>query len=127
MQNETEETTEEYKLQLNDDKFIGSLPFLTDISNHLFIINMKLQGKKQNKSQLVERIEGFCKKLNVLFRAFLQRYKITHFPSCSVLLGEEKSIDFSSLFEKMGEISDEFNDGFADFDLLKAKVELVNN
>ena len=42
--------TEKYQLQLSDDKFIGLLTFLTDISTHLNILNMKLQGKKQNIS-----------------------------------------------------------------------------
>ena len=35
LHNETEGTTEEYQLHLSDDKFIGSLAFLTDISNNL--------------------------------------------------------------------------------------------
>ena len=45
---ETEETNEEYQLQSRDDKFISSLAFLTNISNNLNILNMKLQGKKYN-------------------------------------------------------------------------------
>ena len=43
---ETEGTTEEYQLQSRDDKFIGSLAFLTNINNHLNILNVKLQCKK---------------------------------------------------------------------------------
>ena len=71
-------------------------------------------------------IESFRKKF-VLFRASLQRNDVTHFVSCNELLGEEKSIDFSAFFEKICEISDEFNDRFANADLLKAKVEIFNN
>ena len=40
---------------------------------------------------------------------------------------KETNIDFSAFFEKIGEISDVFNDRFADFDLLRANVELFNN
>ncbi|XP_076817402.1 general transcription factor II-I repeat domain-containing protein 2-like [Clavelina lepadiformis] len=126
LQNEIEGTTETYQIQLSDDKFIGSLAFLTDISNHFNILNMKLQGKKQNISQLVGHIEGFRKKL-VLFKASLQRNDATHFPACSEVLGERKSIDFSAFSNKIGDIIDEFNDRFADFDLLKAQMELFNN
>ena len=49
--NETEGTTEEYQIRLSDNKLIGSLAFLTDISNHLNILNVKLKGKKQQQQQ----------------------------------------------------------------------------
>lgn len=118
--------TTEYVIQLNDDKFIGSLAFLTDITNHLNILNLKLQGRKQNISQLVGYVEGFCKKL-LLFKTSLQRNDATHFPSCCELLGEGKNIDFITFSEKIGDIIDEFSSRFADFDSLKAELELFNN
>jgi len=34
---------------------------------------------------------------------------------------------FSAFSEKFGDICDEYNDRFADFDLLKTQVELFNN
>ena len=68
-------TTEEYQLQLRNDKLIGLLAFLIVISNHLNVLNIKLVGP----------IEDFHKKL-VLFWASLQRNDATHFPSCSELL-----------------------------------------
>ena len=63
----------------------------------------------------------------MLFRASLQRNDATYFPLCSELLAEGISIDFSAFFEKIDEMSDEFNDGFADFDLLKENVEVFYN
>ena len=38
-----------------------------------------------------------------------------------------KNIDFSAFSKIFRDISDEFNDRFADFDLLKAKVGIFNN
>ena len=87
---------------------------------------MKLQGKKQNISLFVAHIEGFRKKF-MLLRASLQRNDATHFSPCSELLGEEKNFDFSVFFEKIFEISDEFNDTFANFDLLNTKAEVFSN
>ena len=81
---------------------------------------------KQNVSQLVGRIEGFRKKL-VLFKISLLRNNATHFPLCSELLGEGKSIDFSAFSEKIDKIIGDFNRRFVDFNLLKAKVELFCN
>ena len=62
-----------------------------------------------------------------MFCLGLQRNDATHFPSCSKLLCEEKSIDFFAFLEKIVEISDEFINKFSDFNLLKEKVELFNN
>ena len=126
LQSEKEATTKKYQIQSSDDKFIGSLAFLTDISNHLNMLNVKLQVKKQFISQLVGHIEGFHKKL-VLFKASLQKNDASHFPSCCELLGEGTRIDFCAFSRKIGEVTDEFNRRFADFDLLKTKLELFSN
>ena len=98
-------TTKEYQIQLSDVKFIGSLAFLIGISNHLNMVNVKLQGKKQFISQLVGHIEGFRKKL-VLFKASLQKKDASHFPSCCELLGEGTRIDFCAFSTKIGEVTD---------------------
>ena len=102
------------------------MAFLTDISNHLNMLNVKLQGKKQFISQRVGHIEGFRKKL-VLFKASLQKNDASHFPSCCELLGEGTKIDFCAFSTKIGEVTDEFNRRFVDFDLLKTKLELFSN
>ena len=57
----------------------------------------------------------------------MQKNDATHFPSCCELIGEGTKIDFCAFSAKIGEITDEFNRRFADFDLLKTKLELFNN
>ena len=57
----------------------------------------------------------------------MQKNDDAHFPLCSELLGEGKSIYFSAFSKKIGKIIDEFNRRFADFDLLKAKAEIFSN
>ena len=90
------------------------------------MLNLKLPGKKQFISQLVEHIEGFCQKL-VLFKASLQKNDISHFPSCCELIGEGTRIDFCAFSTKIGKVTNEFNRRFADFDLLKTKLEFLSN
>ena len=126
LQSETEATTKEYQIQLSHDEFIGFLAFLTDISNHLNMLNLKLQGKKQFISQLVGHIGGFREKL-VLFKASLQTNDASYFPSCCELIGEGTRVDFCAFCTKIGEVTNEFNRRFADFDLLKTKLELFSN
>ena len=48
-------------------------------------------------------------------------------PSCCELIGEGTKIDFCAFSAKIGEVTDEFNRRFADFDQLKTKLELFNN
>ena len=43
------------------------------------------------------------------------------------MIGEGTKIDFCAFSAKIGEVADEFNRRFADFDLLKTKLELFNN
>ena len=55
----------------------------------------------------------------------MQRNDATLCSPCGNLFAEEKSVDFSA-FVKFCEITDKFNDTFANFDLLKAKMEVSN-
>ena len=43
------------------------------------------------------------------------------------MIGEGTKIDFCAFSAKIGEATDKFNRRFADFDLLKTKLELFNN
>jgi hypothetical protein len=74
--------------------FICSLTFPADLTSHLNVLNLNLQGKGLNISQLVSHIEGFHKKLK-LFEDALQKKDTTHFPSCQQLKESENYfIDF---------------------------------
>jgi len=61
--------------------FMKSLAFLTDLTSHLNILNLKLQGRGQNICQLFSNIEGFRKKLEI-FKNALENNDTTYFPSC---------------------------------------------
>ena len=43
------------------------------------------------------------------------------------MIGEGTRIDFCAFSTKIGEVTNEFNRRFADFDLLKTKLELFSN
>lgn len=63
----------EYHKKLEESQFLKNLDFLRDLTTHLNVLNLKLQGKNQNISHntlsnlclfLNGHIEGFCKKLD---------------------------------------------------------------
>ncbi|KAJ8874392.1 hypothetical protein PR048_025241 [Dryococelus australis] len=55
----------DYLEKLQNEEWLSTLAFLTDITEHLNILNLKLQGKKKNICQLISHIEAFWKKLRI--------------------------------------------------------------
>jgi hypothetical protein len=79
--------------------FVRSLAFLADLTSHLNVLNLNLQSKGLNISQLVGHIEGFRKKLK-LFEDALQKNDTIHFPSCQKLKESENYfIDFAEFLQ----------------------------
>ncbi|PNF15374.1 hypothetical protein B7P43_G00949 [Cryptotermes secundus] len=78
-----EEVTNSAELQndLEDDEFLRNLAFLTDITRHLNVLNLQLQGKKQTICQMVGFVDTFRKKLH-LFKSALDKNNLLHFPCC---------------------------------------------
>ena len=119
------EGMEKYETLLSDEKFIASLAFITDFTSQLNILNKKLQQKDQNICQLFGHIEAFRKKLKLL-SVDLQN-NVTHFPSCKELLAEGKTVEFSAFADMLDNVSNEFDDRFAEFDSIKEQIELFIN
>lgn len=126
LQTEQLSNTELYQTQLQDRDFICSLAFLTDMTAHMNVLNLNLQGKQQNISHLVGHIEAFRKKL-LLFSACLRKNDLTHFPSCRELMAEDSMSDFSCFVGKIESLSLEFENRFKDVDKLKSSLLLFNN
>ncbi|KAG5310765.1 F200B protein, partial [Acromyrmex insinuator] len=72
---------------LEDVTFLTELTFITDISNQLRLLNLKLQRTNQNISQLVSHVDSFRRKLQVL-KSHLNDNIFHFFPSCQILLEE---------------------------------------
>ena len=117
---------EKYETLLSDEKFIASLAFITDFISQLNILNKKLQQKDQNICQLFGHIEAFQKKLKLL-SVDLQSNVVAHFPSCKELLAEGKTVEFSAFADMLDNVSNEFDDRFAEFDSIKEQIELFIN
>ena len=88
--------------------------FLTDMINHLDVLNLSLQGKGQNISHLVGHVEGFRSKL-VLFTDCLQNNNLVHFPCCSVIKEEYSNADFTQFVSNITSLFAEFQTRFEDF------------
>ena len=111
--------------KLKDIHFIQDLAFLTDITQHLNVLNLQLQGKRQTVFLMMGYVDGFKKKLN-LFKLSLQKNDLFHFPSCKQL-SEEESVNFRRYTDDIEQLISEFDRRFEDFEMFRPQMELFNN
>ena len=117
------DSTNTFQAQLRSIEFLCGLAFLTDMTNHLNVLNLNLQGKEQTISHLVGHVEGFRSKL-VLFTNCLQNNNLAHFPSCSVIKEEYSNADFTQFISNITSLPEEFQNRFEDFEKLKSPLAL---
>ena len=124
----TEESSEThvYQTQLSDENFLCKPAFLTDITMHLNVMNLRLQGRNQNISHLVGHVETFKIKLH-LFATCLKNNDLSHFDSLHELLADDVEVECSRFVEDIEALSHEFENRFQDFDRLKPNLYLYNN
>jgi hypothetical protein len=70
--------------ELSNSKWLWRLAFLTDITDHLNVLNKKLQGRDKLVNHLYYDIVSFETKLD-LFKNHIIQYKFTHFSCCDSL------------------------------------------
>ena len=120
------DSTNTFQAQLRSIEFLCGLAFLTDMKNHLNVLNLNLQGKEQSIFYSVGHVEGFRSKL-VLFTNCLQNNNLVHFPSCSVIKKKYSNADFTQFVSNITSLSEEFQNRFEDFEKLKSSLALYNN
>ena len=99
---------------LSDDDWLNDIAFLTDITQHLSELNVKLQGKNQLAHKMFQHICSFEKKLQ-LFKTQLNKTALAHFPSLSVRKAEMPELDTSKYGENVGKLCAEFTRRFSGF------------
>jgi hypothetical protein len=109
--------------------FLCELAFLTDITKHTNNLNIELQGKQVNVSNLFGYVNGFQNKLK-LFKTNTERNNLTHFPCCKEQ-GEELSnyegSDFSMFVSNIEGMMEEFQTCFTDFKVMKNNIAFFHN
>ena len=79
-----------------DPRCLRELAFLSDITEHLNILNVKLQGKENLISDMFAILKAFLPKLD-LFKNQIARGNFTHFSNCKTLASDnETGLDLTS-------------------------------
>jgi len=81
LKNDMKSDTTELENQMQDPIVLSELAFITDMTNHLNELNLKLQGKQQNIANLYSHLNGFKSKLK-LFKSTLANNIFPFFPNC---------------------------------------------
>ena len=120
---------------LKDDAWLNNFAFLTDITNQLSELNVKLQGKDQLVNKMIEHVSSFQAKLQ-LFRSQLSKASLTHFPclesrkiliqsiNCEKYVGmvEKLTLAFKTRFEDFRKHNANFQIFAQPFDLVVENI-----
>ena len=108
--------------QLNDDRWLLDLAFLTDVSNMLNELNVELQGKEKLVINMISTVNAFKGKLKLL-SSKIQRHDLGNFSNlASELNNQEKdSTEFDSACyaKQIDTVLSDFDRRFQDFALLE--------
>ena len=100
--------------ELDDPKWIMDLAFLVDITQHLNILNLKLQGPGQLITTAYESVKAFSTKLR-LWKTQLSAKNLSHFAACRSLAEEGTLFSPGEYVSAIENLQQEFDEGFPDF------------
>ncbi|CAG9784985.1 unnamed protein product [Diatraea saccharalis] len=101
--------------------------FLVDITNHLNVLNTRLQGKNQLISQLYAHVSSFQCNLT-LFRSQFNSENYNHFPNYKKMAEKfNKTAINVSYVEKLDILIQSFQDRFSEFKKVKPLLDILSN
>lgn len=88
LQDKSSEKYDKFKFFFEDVDSLCELALITDVTNYLNTLNLKLQKTSQTISQLVSHVDLFPRKL-ILFKNYLENDILHFFLSCQILFEEQ--------------------------------------
>lgn len=102
--------------QMQDDEFMADVCFLSDIFQHLNGLNLQLQGRDKTVCDLVDRLNGFKRKLE-LFSIDLTPTKMLHFPTLRALINSSSAQISPAMTAFIDKLIDNFAARFDNFNI----------
>jgi len=114
-------------LELKDDNWLWDLAFLTDVTTHLNILNLKLQGPGKFIFDMYNSIKAFDAKLK-LFINQIERSDFSHFENCQIFKNNTKSLCSTNRFVCMlNKLQTDISSRFSDVKLHEKSLRLFEN
>ena len=121
MESKGKDTTE-----LRDETFLCEMAFLCNITNHLNVMNLHLQGRGRVISDMYSTVQAFNTKLS-LWETQMRKENLSHFPSCQTMKERLSTAVFPStqFADKLNILAADFRRRFADFEAQKCRFQLL--
>uniref|UniRef100_A0A3B3Q8E9 HAT C-terminal dimerisation domain-containing protein n=1 Tax=Paramormyrops kingsleyae TaxID=1676925 RepID=A0A3B3Q8E9_9TELE len=112
----------DHLILLEDEKFMSNVAFLSDIFGHLNLLNLQLQGRDKTIVDMVEKLESFTRKLEML-EADISTGRLLHFSTLKKTAGEvtELMVDF------IKGLRANFTSRFDDYSIPKDIIDLIRD
>lgn len=113
---------------LRDEKWKCELAFLADITAHLKVLNLQLQGRDRIITNMYNAVKAFQVKL-LLWGRQMHQCNLPHFPCSQVMLNQVGATVFPNAHfaDKLSAPRTEFAWRFGDFEVRKKNFELLHN
>ena len=122
---EINELPDERKL-LADDDWLNDLAFLVDITAHLNVLNLKLQGANKLFSHMCNDVAAFKLKLQ-LFVGQLAQKRLDNFPRLKERATSHSELNTDRYTAKVEVLLESFQAKFSQFDVERDNVQLFSN
>lgn len=109
---------------LTDSTFQCNLAFLTDITDHLNALNLKLQGKKQIITQMYDNVKSFKVKLRLWMKQ-LGEGNLAHFSTLNSL-GKVEPKCLKEYTDLLSILLQQFDVRFEDFKVLEPQFQFFS-
>ena len=122
------ETREEDTTLLSGPEWLLDLAFLTDVTEKINHLNLQLQGKDKNISDMISAVKAFSAKLSLYIQQ-VKNKRFQHFPSVSKMLeshtGGASAKNVSKYCDLLYRLGQEFADRFSDFERFEPCVTFM--
>ena len=101
---------------LQDEEWKCELAFLADVTTHLNVLNLQLQGRDRMITDIYDALKAFHVKM-FLWETQLRHCNLPHFPFCQVMSNQVDATMFPNMHfaDKLNALSSEFTRCFGDF------------
>ena len=110
-------------------RWLGELAFLSDITEHLNILNVKLQAKENLISDMFAKLKAFLSKFD-LSKHQIAKGDFTHFSNCKTLASDNETglgFDLEKYNEGLVTLQSGFTNRFCDFQKHETVIRLFEN
>jgi len=112
------------KPMFEDLTWVADLAFLVDLTSHLNVLNISMQGEGHLITDLAEKISAFQRKLS-LWKTQLSGENVAHFPTLESSVTE--NCNFAEYAKVIEQLEEQFSDRFEDLEKISVEPDIFSS